>query len=89
MRKAGGTAEDRSFAIGKLQACKQVLESSLGIPFSNRNAIEVLKNGDEIFPAMLKAIDEAEHTIDFLTFVYWSGDIAVRFAEVPKGARRD
>ncbi|MDR8389669.1 phospholipase D-like domain-containing protein [Aliifodinibius sp. S!AR15-10] len=81
MRKAGGTAEDRSFAIGKLQAYQQVLESSLGIPFSNQNAIEVLKNGDEIFPAMLKAIDEAEHTIDFLTFVYWSGDIAVRFAE--------
>ena len=35
--------------------------------------VDVLRNGDEIFPAMLEAIDGAEHTIDFLTFVYWEG----------------
>lgn len=53
----------------------------MGIPFSKNNAIDVLVNGDEIFPAMLHAIEEAEKQIDFLTFVYWSGDIAVRFAK--------
>ena len=30
---------------------------------------------------MLDAIDEAEHTIDFLTFVYWDGEIGTEFAE--------
>jgi len=40
----------------------------------------VLRNGDEIFPAMLDAIATAEHTIDFLTFVYWQGDIGDQVA---------
>ncbi|MDZ7689856.1 MAG: phospholipase D-like domain-containing protein [Balneolaceae bacterium] len=57
------------------------LESSLGIPFSQGNSIEVLQNGKEIFPAMLDAIHKAEERIDFLTFVYWSGNIATRFAD--------
>jgi cardiolipin synthase len=29
---------------------------------------------------MLEAIEQSQHTIEFLTFVYWSGDIAERFA---------
>ena len=57
-----------------------ILERTLGIPFSDHNSIDVLKNGHEIFPAMLDAIEKAEDYIDFLTFVYWSGDIAERFA---------
>ena len=52
----------------------------LGVPATEGNAIDVLRNGDEIFPAMLDAIDGAEHTIDFLTFVYWEGDIGTAFA---------
>lgn len=60
---------------------KNILENTLGIPFSKNNKVDVLINGDEIFPAMLHAIDEAERQIDFLTFVYWKGDIAVKFAK--------
>jgi cardiolipin synthase len=30
---------------------------------------------------MLKAIEDAQHSIDFVTFVYWRGDIARRFAD--------
>lgn len=40
------------------------------------NKIEVFRNGDEIFPAMLESIRAAEHTIDLLTYVYWTGEIA-------------
>ena len=65
----------------KLAQYKNVLENTLGIPFSENNTIDVLLNGDEIFPAMLDAIEKAEHQIDFLTFVYWSGDVARKFAE--------
>lgn len=57
------------------------LESSLGIPFSEGNSIEILKNGKEIFPAMLDAINSAQERVDFLTYVYWSGKIATRFAD--------
>ena len=41
----------------------------------------MLRNGDEIFPAMLDAIEAAEHTIDFLTFVYWEGEVGTEFAQ--------
>ena len=60
---------------------KNVLENALGIPFTQKNSVETLVNGDEIFPAMLDAIEKAERQIDFLTFVYWSGEIAVKFAK--------
>ena len=45
------------------------------------NRVTVLNNGDEIFPAMLAAIDSATTTITFETYVYWSGDVGARFAE--------
>lgn len=44
------------------------------------HSIETLVNGDEIFPPMLDAISGATETINFLTYIYWSGDIAERFA---------
>ena len=65
------------------------LEQVLGIPFSSGNAVEVLRNGDEIFPAMLNAIQIAETSIDFLTFVYWTGDIADRFADALSNKARE
>lgn len=62
------------------QRWRSTLEGVLGIPFSAGNRVEVLRNGDQIFPAMLEAIDQAQQRIDFLTFVYWTGSIAQRFA---------
>lgn len=59
---------------------RRTLEGVLGVPATEGNRIDVLRNGDEIFPSMLDAIAEAEHTIDFLTFVYWAGDIGSVFA---------
>ena len=54
---------------------RRTLEGVLGVPATEGNRIDVLRNGDEIFPAMFEAIDAAEHTIDFLTFVYWTGEV--------------
>jgi cardiolipin synthase len=54
---------------------RRTLEGVLGVPATEGNRIDVLRNGDQIFPAMFEAIDAAQHTIDFLTFVYWSGEI--------------
>jgi cardiolipin synthase len=45
------------------------------------NHATALVNGDEIFPAMLKAIREAEDTILFETYIYWSGEIGEAFAK--------
>jgi cardiolipin synthase len=60
---------------------RRMLEGVIGVPATEGNKIDVLRNGDEIFPAMLDAIAAAEHTIDLLTFVYWQGEIGVRFAD--------
>jgi cardiolipin synthase len=63
-----------------LDRWRQVVEAIVGIPVTEGNRVDVLRNGDEIFPAMLEAIENATETVDFLTYVYWSGDIAERFA---------
>jgi cardiolipin synthase len=53
----------------------------LGPPIVEGNKAEVLLNGDQIFPAMLKAIREARHSINFETYIYWSGTIGKEFTE--------
>lgn len=63
-----------------MERFKGTLVSGLGIPFVDGNDLTILKNGVEIFPAMLDAIGAAERTVDFLTFVYWDGEIADTFA---------
>ena len=40
-----------------------------------------LINGDEIFPSMLEAIRGAQKTINFETYIYWSGDISDEFTD--------
>jgi cardiolipin synthase len=58
------------------------LEVVIGKPFTEGNTITILRNGDEIFPAMLGAIRGAQRTVDLMTFVYWKGGIAQEFADV-------
>jgi cardiolipin synthase len=57
------------------------MEGFLGAAIESGNRIETLANGDEIFPAMLNAIAGAEKTINLETYIYWSGEIAERFAD--------
>jgi len=53
----------------------------LGPPVLNGNRYRVLVNGEQIFPAMLKAIRAARQTIAFETYIYWSGAIGKEFAD--------
>ena len=53
----------------------------LGPPLVDGNRVETLINGDRIFPSMLQAIQGARHSINFETYIYWSGDTGKRFAE--------
>jgi len=68
-------------ASGETTRFRRCLEGVLGIPATEGNAIEVLPNGDEIFPALYEAIDRAERTIDFLTYVYWEGEVGAELAD--------
>jgi cardiolipin synthase A/B len=56
-------------------------EALTGAPISWGNDLELLINGDRIFPAFLDTIDRARRSINLLTFVYWRGDIAHQVAE--------
>lgn len=58
------------------------LHGLIGAPPTLGNSVIVLKNGDAIFASMLEAIRSAQRAVDFVTFVYWQGDIAVEFARV-------
>lgn len=57
------------------------MSTVLGARASERNRLRALRNGVEIFPAMLDAVRRAERSIDFLTFIYWQGDIASSMAQ--------
>lgn len=53
----------------------------LGPAIINGNRFKTLSNGDEIFPAMLAAIQSAKKTINFETYIYWSDHIGEEFSE--------
>jgi cardiolipin synthase len=60
---------------------KRSLGVLLGPPIVEGNQVEVLLNGDQIFPSMLDAIRKAEHTITFETYIYWSETIGKEFSD--------
>ncbi|MEO8044310.1 MAG: phospholipase D-like domain-containing protein [Spartobacteria bacterium] len=60
----------------------------LGPPILEGNLVLPLRNGVEIFPAMLEAIAGAERSITFETFIYWAGNIAQKFADALAAAAR-
>jgi cardiolipin synthase len=59
----------------------RVMGVMLGPSIVGGNRYQALRNGDEIFPSMLEAIRGARHSIDFETYIYWSGDIGRTFAD--------
>jgi cardiolipin synthase A/B len=62
---------------GFLHAC----EALTAAPISWGNDVELLINGDQIFPCYLDTIRRASRTICLLTYVYWRGDIAHEVAD--------
>ncbi|MFG3367384.1 phosphatidylserine/phosphatidylglycerophosphate/cardiolipin synthase family protein [Streptomyces sp. NPDC048156] len=65
----------------RAQRLRRRLERLTGIAATEGNALVPLRNGDEIFGAMLGSIRSARHTVDMMTFVYWKGEIAQQFAD--------
>ncbi len=77
------TAADRgrSRSTDEVRRLRRGLESLIGIPATEGNKVDVLRNGDEVFPAMLEAIRAAEATVDLLAFQLGTGDIVQEFAD--------
>jgi cardiolipin synthase A/B len=55
-------------------------EALTGAPVSEGNDVELLVNGDSIFPAFLETVRGAEKTLTVETYIYWTGDIATEVA---------
>lgn len=62
-------------------AFARLVEAWCGAPVRSANRVQVLRNGDEIFPSMLDALSSATRTIDFSNYVFWRGETATTFGE--------
>jgi len=71
---------DRLYSIDDPQF-RRSMGVLLGPPLLEGNKVEVLLNGDQIFPAMLDSIRRARRTITFETYIYWAGSIGNEFAQ--------
>jgi len=59
---------------------QRAAEALTSAPISGGNDLEVLINGDRIFPVFLDTIRAARRTVNLETYVYWRGDIAADVA---------
>lgn len=57
----------------------QALAGVLNSPLQSGGSAELLNNGDQYFPRMLQAIREAEHTINFTTYIWHDGKVSKQF----------
>src|SRR5688572_24589537 len=71
---------DHQFGVDDPQFARSISQL-LGPQLLPNNSVIALQNGDQIFPAMLKAIRGATKTICFETYIYWSGEIGKEFSE--------
>ncbi|HEX2191447.1 MAG TPA: phospholipase D-like domain-containing protein [Longimicrobiaceae bacterium] len=58
------------------------ISGTLNAPLQKGGTARLLNNGVEIFPAMLKAFDEAERTINFMVYIWEPGEVSDRFFDV-------
>jgi len=56
-------------------------EALTGAPISWGSDVDLLINGDQIFPCYLDTIRSAQKTVCLLTYIYWSGEIADQVAD--------
>jgi cardiolipin synthase len=59
-----------------------------GLPLLKGNSIELLVDGDETYPAMLEAIEAAQHTIGLSTYIFDMDEAGMPFVEALDAAVR-
>ena len=82
------------FGCAKVVSVQQIPEISLGeatffptieahtdAPITTGNRIEILLNGDETFPVILRDIKAAQSTITFAQYLFEGGTLATEFAQ--------
>ena len=60
----------------------------IGAQLTSGNAFDVLRNGDQFLPAMLRAIGEARARVDLETYIYENGAVGSAFTDALEAAAR-
>lgn len=75
-----GVKEIPNITVGEASFFRTI-EAHTDAPIVGENGVQVLLNGDETFPAMLRDIKSAKFTITFAQYLYQDGSIAREIAE--------
>ncbi len=59
----------------------RVSEAVTGLPLASGNRVEVLHNGEEAYPAMLQAIEEARESLYLITYIFETNATGRRFVD--------
>jgi cardiolipin synthase len=82
------TLKVRSAVAAEDERAPYYVAALVGAVAASGNSYDVLTNGDEIFPAMLQAIDGSRRRISFETYIYEDGAVAERFTSAFEQAAR-
>ncbi len=83
------TVELRSAISAEDPGAPDYLSTLVAADLVDGNTYDVLVNGDQVFPAMLEAIDKARERISFETYIYDKGRVGDQFTDaLEKAARR-
>ena len=82
------TLELRSAVAATDPGAADYLAALVAASLVTGNDYDVLVNGDQVFPAMLQAIDGARERVSFETYVYEKGRVANQFTDALERAAR-
>ena len=71
---------EHTFAVRDPEFFGSALALSDPVPVGG-NKIELLANGDEYFPAMLRAIRSAQQTVNFAAYILYSDEVGCQFRD--------
>jgi len=74
---------------GHLEMLARVVGGVVDRPLLSGNRIDPLVNGDEAYPAMLEAVQQARRTISLVTYIFVRDEVGMAFAHaLGEAARR-
>lgn len=71
---------DHEYSLNSDEFCSSIVGAT-GVPYLKGNRLEIFNNGDEFYPVMLEAIEEANHSITVEAYIYWAGETGQKFAQ--------
>lgn len=78
---------DHNLSVGDQEFC-ETMAGAAGVPFVGGNSLVLFNNGDRFYPPMLEAIARAKRSITIEAYIYWAGDIGMRFAKALADAQQ-